>query len=334
MARVSALEEAFVSPFVADPSRRVFSGAAYHASGRLCRNSQRTTSPLNEWQPINPEILLSFEGGKRIRGKSLYLGHYTGHYGHFLLESLSRLWALGNRSLTEAGYDRVVFHPFLHKTPRVRTFSPAKISFACYGISEDRLLLINQPTVFEHLTVPEPLLEINHRVDPTLADVYENIAQYCLSLNSSRPDLICRLSGWSDSGPLKLYVSRRRARGYHPMINEPAVESMFRDLGFKILHPERWRFEQQIALFRRADVLAGVEGSALHNSVFMRAGTRVISIGTPREPSGDILNQRLCNSLSGVSSTSIPFVGQVVGGVKARYDVEFVRSQLKPLLLS
>ena len=332
MARVSTLEEAFVSPFVADPSRRVFSGAVYHASGRLCRNSQRTTNPLNEWQPNNPEILLPFEGGKRIRGKSLYLGHYTGHYGHFLLESLSRLWVLGNRSLTEAGYDRVVFHPFLHKTPRVRMFSPAKISFACYGISEDRLLLINQPTVFEHLTVPEPLLEINHRVDPTLAHVYESIAQYCLSLTSSGPTLISRLFGWSDFEPLKLYVSRRRARGYHPMTNERAVESMFRDLGFKILHPERWRFEQQVALFQRADVLAGVEGSALHNSVFMRREALVINIGTAREPTGDILNQRLCDSLSGVVPIHIPFKGEILRGSKAIYDIEFLTEALAAAL--
>ena len=332
MARVCSLEEAFVTSFVADREHLRFSGVVYDVSGKLCRYSQRTRSPLNEWQPNDPEIQRPFQGVKRISGKSLYLGHYTGHYGHFLLESLSRLWTLEHRSLIEAGYERVVFHPFLHKTPKVTVFSPAKISFASYGITADKVLLINEPTIFEHLTVPEPLLEINHRVDPMLASVYEKVAQYCLSLTSSRPNLVCQLFGWGGSDSLKLYVSRRRTRGYHPMRKERAVESVFRDLGFKILHPERWRFEQQVALFRRADVLAGVEGSALHNSVFMRPSTRVISIGTPRVPSGDILNQRLCNRLAEVSSTSIPFVGRVVRGQKAEYDLNFLREAISSLI--
>ena len=116
------------------------------------------------------------------------------------------------------------------------------------------------------------------------------------------------------------------------MINERAVERIFRELGFKILHPESWRFEQQVALFQRADVLAGVEGSALHNSVFRRSEALGINIGTAREPTGDILNQRLCDSLSGVVPIHIPFKGEILRGSKAVYDIEFLKEALAAAL--
>lgn len=116
------------------------------------------------------------------------------------------------------------------------------------------------------------------------------------------------------------------------MVNERAVERIFVDAGFKVLHPERWSFEQQVALFQRAEVVAGVEGSALHNSVFMRHGARVINIGTAREPSGDILNQRLCDSLSGAVSSHVPFQGSVVRGHKAVYDLDFLEQAVASLI--
>lgn len=332
--RVHYLKNAIATPTVLDHVSKTFTGVVYDSNGDICIDAQRSRAEANEWQPSDPQRITPSKSNYHIPGKSLYLGHYTGHYGHFLLETLSRFWVLKGQTLAGAGYDRVVFHPFVHKCPSVARFSAAQIVFSAFGIPPNNALILSGYQTFEHLTVPQPLFEINFTVAPPLSGVYRQIVGHALSVPTHKVGFLRSLTGWAGDGDLKIYVSRRRARGYHPMRNERAVESVFRDLGFKILHPERWRFEQQVALFQRAEVLAGVEGSALHNSVFMRPSTRVISIGTPREPSGDIFNQRLCDSLSGVSSTSIPFVGQVVGGLKARYDVEFLRSQLKTLLLS
>ena len=332
--RVHYLKNAIATPTILDHVSKNFTGVVYDSSGDICIDAQRSSAEANEWQPSDVQRITPSKPKDHVPGKSLYLGHYTSHYGHFLLETLSRFWVLEGKTPISSNYDYVVFHPFVHKTPSVERFSPAKISFAAFGIPSNKVLILKEQQSFEHLTVPQSLFEINSHVAPSMSGVYKQILTYALSLPSHKVGFLRSLTGWAGDGDLKIYVARRRARGYHPMRNERAVENVFRDLGFKILHPERWRFEQQVALFQRADVLAGVEGSALHNSVFMRAGTRVISIGTPREPSGDILNQRLCDSLSGVSSTSIPFVGQVVGGLKARYDVEFLRSHLKTLLLS
>lgn len=324
---------AIATPMVAHPSDRTFTGAIYDASGALCRESQRTLRGSNEWSPCDlPRIETRFPK-RKVPGRSLYLGHYTGHYGHFLLETLSRLWAIVEEASQGRTYDRFVFHPFLHDTPAPHRFSPARTIFGCFGIQPTQFHLVQECTEFEDMTVPSALFEINYAVDSGMGDIYRSIVKDCLKQSSSALGLWARLAGWGEGQELKLYLSRRRARGYHPMANEREIERVFSSAGFRILHPQKWRFEQQVALFQRASVIAGVEGSALHNSVFMRPGRYVINIGTPREPEGDILNQRLCDALSGVQSLHIPFRGEITKGARARYDVAFLRQSLERLSL-
>ena len=325
---LTQLDGAIATPTVAYPASRTFTGVIYDSYGLICRVAQRTRCGNNEWHPSDPETISIGMPMRTVQGRSLYLGHYTGHYGHFLLETLARLWPLHGGNMHANGYDKVVFHPFLHKTPSINKFSPAKMSLASFGIQAKDVVFVTEPLRFETLTVPSALLEINYVVDLGMASTYQNITQYCLSVGSSIPGFWRKFSGWKSEGPLRLYLSRRRAKGYHPMSNELQVERIFIDSGFKVLHPEHWRFEQQVALFQRAEVIAGVEGSALHNSVFMQPGKLVINIGTAREPSGDILNQRLCDSLSETISAHIPFRGTVLRGHKAVYDIDFIRRSL------
>ena len=330
--RVHYLKNAIATPTGLDHVSKTFTGVVYDSSGDICIDAQRSSTEANEWQPSDVQRITPSKSKDHLPGKSLYLGHYTGHYGHFLLETLSRFWVLKGQTPISSNYDYVVFHPFVHKTPSVERFSPAKISFAAFGIPSNKVLILKEQQSFEHLTVPQSLFEINSHVAPAMSGVYKQILTYALSLPSHKVGFLRSLIGWAGDGDLKIYVARRRARGYHPMINERAVERIFRELGFKILHPESWRFEQQVALFQRADVLAGVEGSALHNSVFMRSEALVINIGTVREPTGDILNQRLCDSLSGVVPIHIPFKGEILRGSKAVYDIEFLKEALAAAL--
>lgn len=175
------------------------------------------------------------------------------------------------------------------------------------------------------------MFNINHNVDKIMGAVYNNILLHADHLDSAKIGLIKRLQGWPEHGRLKIYVSRRKAKGYHPMLNETGIENLFSDFGFMIMHPEKWSFEQQVSLFSRSDIIAGVEGSALHNSLFMNEGKKVIAIGTPRVPSGNILNQELCNQLSGVHSTFIEFKGDIKSKNRAIYDLPFLKDKLNEI---
>ncbi len=305
-----------------------FRGAVYDENNKLVLESQRTRSGNNEWNPDDPEEIIRAADPLYFSGRSLYLGHYTGHYGHFLLETMSRFWIFLEDAEVSKKYDHFIFHPFLHKMPSPERYSPAKIAFEYFGIDLAKIVFLNRPTAFEHISVPKPYFNINFSVDERMQLVYKKIQEYSVGLPSSNLGFVKRLLGWPKQGTLKIYLSRRKAKGYHPMRNETEVEKIFEDAGFKILHPERWNFEQQLAVYQRAEIIAGVEGSALHNSLFMRAGSKVISLGTPRVPSGVILNQNLCNSLSAIENRYIEFKGEVDAKNRAHYDVEHIRREL------
>jgi hypothetical protein len=64
----------------------------------------------------------------------------------------------------------------------------------------------------------------------------------------------------------------------------------------------------------------------------MKNGSRVISIGTPRVPSGDIFNQRLCDSLSGVQANFIDFKGKMAPKNRAIYDIQHIKELLPSII--
>ena len=103
------IDYGFATPFASNKLDHSFTGSIYDAKGHICQNSQRTTLGNNEWNPndtpsITPPSHLNF-----IKGRSLYLGHYTGHYGHFLIETLSRFWAI-HKIDDHQFYDNFIFH--------------------------------------------------------------------------------------------------------------------------------------------------------------------------------------------------------------------------------
>lgn len=323
------VENGYATTTTTNETMHTFQGALYDQNNHLINESQRTTRGDNEWNPDDPVHITRKADAARLHGNSLYLGHYTGHYGHFLLETLGRFWFFLDEDNKNNNYDNFVFHPFLHKTPSPENFSPAKICFECFGIDFKKFRLIERPVCIDNITIPQSCFEINHTVDKRMAEVYSAVKNYGKSLPTSQVGLIDKILGWKNKGDLKLYLSRRKTKGYRPMLNEREVEKIFLKAGFKIFHPERWSFEQQLAIFDRTKVLAGIEGSALHNSVFMQAGTQVLTLGTPRIPSGKILNQDLCNSLSKVNINYIQFKGIVNEKNKAVYDLNHIKQELE-----
>jgi O-antigen biosynthesis protein WbqL len=78
---------------------------------------------------------------------------------------------------------------------------------------------------------------------------------------------------------VRIYLSRRKFRsGWHKLRNEDEVEQVMERLGFAIVHPQLLSIREQLRLMASADVIAGEYGSALHNAMFSRAGTKIISL--------------------------------------------------------
>lgn len=320
------IDDAVVTPTVVDRDGMTFTGCVYDAAGRIVRESQRTSRNVS-WKPADPEQVDVGIAVDQLDGEGVYLGHYTGHYGHFLLETLSRFWALESG----AGFDRLLFQPFVHPTPRPRSFSPAKVSLECFGVDLRRVSIVRKPTRVRRLVLPTSLLEIKRWADQRQSDVYRRIAACCAQE---------RMDGRL---PSRLYLSRRRfkrfqlterSKGYRPFTNEDQVEELFESLGFRVLYPERIDFAHQVSMYGQADVVAGSPGSALHNAVFMKPGALLVKVGNLRHRSVANPNQLLCDELGGVRSEFLPFEGRVVDWDRrlGEVDIAHLRERLEGLL--
>ncbi|MGU3329545.1 glycosyltransferase family 61 protein [Methylobacterium mesophilicum] len=75
----------------------------------------------------------------------------------------------------------------------------------------------------------------------------------------------------------KIYVSRARYSN-RALINEAAIEDLFKERGFTVIYPEELSFADQISIFSKTKVIAGSMGAALTNLCFMAPNTSTIMI--------------------------------------------------------
>jgi capsular polysaccharide biosynthesis protein len=290
----------------------------------VAHSTARTPSRCFAFRQNNPDQLAPPAAAERLPGRTLYLGHYAAHFGHFLVETLATFWIFETRAAAE--FDRIAFHPLAfgrHLTPFARH------AFACFDIDPDRVVMLDAgPVRFEEVVVPERLIRPWNAADPALRPVYRRIREETLG---------------PDAGPptRRLYLSRRRLAFRDPraafgsnrvVANEVRLEELFARRGFEILYPETMDFAAQVAACGRARAIAGLYGSALHNALFMPEGGRVIELMYPGIEL-EVTNQALCNRVAGVEGMMVPFRGRsLLGGRVQIYDVGHVAHALAAAL--
>jgi hypothetical protein len=291
------------------------SGCIYRSDLTKVHLSERFGGFMGDYvQSDNPERLPARPHGRKLDGRGLYLGHYMGgHYGHFITETLSTFWIFEDQPA--ASFDYFLFHPFVFGAA-----IPAYVEFCFrrFGIDPGKVVFVgDEPVAFDEIVAPERLFRLNHSADPRAAWVYRHIAEGCPAPAAAAP---------------RLYLSRRRfSRGNFERViaNEVDMEAEFQRRGFKVLYPETMSFEDQVGHYAHADWVAGISGSGLHNSLFMREGSHLVELGDPRYGGEPAPTQALCNRISGVSARFIPFSGPRFGQRGTMlFDMAFLRGQL------
>jgi len=84
-------------------------------------------------------------------------------------------------------------------------------------------------------------------------------------------------------GRRRLFISRhsvtRASEGtYRALLNEAALVEALSASGYEIVEPELLPFREQVRLFAEADLVVGLGGAALFNTIFSAPSTRVVSI--------------------------------------------------------
>ena len=185
----------------------------------------------------------------------IYGGPIIAHYGHFILTSLARLWALD-------GSHPALFHsdPLIHdhRTPFIRLLLDAA------GLTPHNSFSFNRPTRIGTLLVPEPALVEQNGISAHYATAMAGLARR-IPTGAARWD--------------KVYISKQKlTSGVARLDGEDYVAQRLADAGFGIVFPEQMSVADQIDLFRKARLVVGTAGSAFHTQAFARRtdGDRIV----------------------------------------------------------
>lgn len=246
---------------------------SYVASGALWRNGRALTIA-----PERPEGTVQQRGGTWLWGGVLWM-----HFGHFLVESTARLWALDG---LKDKIDGILFVP---KRPR----NGAEVigfqhDFVQLMGSDAPVVCADQPQQVERLIVPGQGFGLGTLItgtDAFRAAMAQRFAQ------DIAPD-----------GPEKLYLSRSKLPvGRGNLVGEAELENNLRDQGYTIYHPEKHDLRHQIATYKAARHIVAAEGSALHLLGMVADPAAQVAI-VVRRPSGATRNlEKHLQSFAGIT---------------------------------
>lgn len=237
-----------------------FRAGIYDADGNIVALSARNDAALaaapatTDYRP---------DGAARSLERAVYGGFVFAQFGHNLLELPSRLWALAPDD------DRpIVLHALPGSEDRLRpAWRYMGPLLETRGVTRDRLVLLDRPYRFGSLTVPQSTIVINRSVRAGWHDFYR--------------DVLKRLPLPAGGRGARVYLSRSAYAGSRAApANETELEARLERHGFAIVHPQKLPIAEQIAVMQDAEIIAGLDGSAMHMAAFAQPGTTVLTLDT------------------------------------------------------
>lgn len=207
--------------------------------------------------PGRVEQAYPFEDPQYRDEKVVYCGYLVDHWGHFLIEGVTRLWYFLENDAT---IDKYVF--FLDEGEEREIRGNYRVFLELLKIW-DKLEIINRPTTYRQVLVPELGIHMRTAYTPKLLGVFDAVA-----------DNVTRDPGWDT--PEKIYFSRSQFKKGMPFESGyDTLDNFFAKNGYTILYPERVPLDRMIHYIRNADVVASLSGSLPHNMLFARYGQKV-----------------------------------------------------------
>lgn len=225
---------------------------------------------------------------KSIGRTAIFGGYLLRHFGHFLHESLCRLWWLGQgettnplvndvRSRLQAkSADVVFFMPHWLDDGKDLPAYMAEVLLGL-GLPSERIRILVEPTHLRHLLIPAECWGF-HFDQPAWND---HLGCDCRELMRALLDSYAIPPAPQDDGlapPEKLYITRTGLPlQLGRLLGDVFLDRLMEAAGFRIFHPERHAIAEQIRLYSLAGELVFMDGSSLYLLWFchLRQGVRI-----------------------------------------------------------
>jgi capsular polysaccharide biosynthesis protein len=284
---IRRFHDATVTRSVIQRKARYHLGAVYDAGGALVRESLRFPDKHRARDPKSLAMVQGLKPERRIK-RALYLGHAFTHFGHFLIETVPALWWARQVDDDVA----LIFHPFDEAGRNVfADTAHGRDCLALLGLAPDRIVMATADLAVEELLLPPRHYDMRTGPRYDFREIYRILAA---AAQRSQPKRAAS----------RIYLSRRLLkRRLRRLSNDAAVERRLARRGFAVVHPQHMSLVEQINAAAGADIVAGVDGSALHLSAFMRPGARMLVLQTKRRRTIHFMN-----ALMEVETISVPAI--------------------------
>lgn len=196
-------------------------------------------------------------------GPFLYVGALATHYGHFLINTLPRLWPLVS---WQGPLPRILCHV---SGPReaLEELAFLRAILCQLGIDTADVVSFDRPQTVRDVVVPEPALREQAAVHAVFAELCRTIGRPLW--RDVAVDAVTR----------PLYLSKTRLRaGVAHVTNEEAIVAELERRGVEIAFPETLGFAEQVRLLSGRRIVMGTLGSAFHTSAFAAPGRRLVGL--------------------------------------------------------
>lgn len=218
------------------PSFGSFDGGVYYQDNTICQEGLHAKTHYRN-VPKN----IDFSSFEKINGCHFFGGMLQEHFGHFLTESIGRLWV---KNYIAKKIDSIIYY---HRVPSGKIPNFVHEFFELLGI-ECRVEIIRNPVVVDEILVPQ--------------QVEKNGMLYG---HSVMKELVSPLKLIDGGGSKKIYVSRARLNlNDGGFFCEDLIEKYLLDDGYHVIYPEKMTIQQQLAAYNSAEKIIFAEGSALH----------------------------------------------------------------------
>jgi len=288
------------------------SGRAADSDGRLPRLAlRRFYGSESLIKSIAPE---PFDGPVESHlERAWFGGYFFPNFGHFLLESLSRVLS---DEVTNSR-DPIVF---LSGKPHRKLYRPFQNILTQIGIAPERVTIVNTSLSVGELRGQDAAYEFKGRVYP---DAYRRVQEQAPARVKGKIVYLSR----AQFAP-KLGTEMRWAK------DEDELERRLADeFDAEIVYPETLPFAEQIAKFAEADFVVGCEGSAFYTAMFLADAPHMVKLCGADIPIDLFLAEEVTNGCSTyLYASTAPLTPRTVRHAPWRLDVGRVIDALKPIL--
>ncbi|MDR1490679.1 MAG: glycosyltransferase family 61 protein, partial [Desulfovibrio sp.] len=207
-----------------------FTGGVFSSDGQFLEDSlldRGKAAPLQE--PV-----------EALQGVYIYGGCLFGHFGHFIWESLSRLYAIR----------QCKNYPIIFTTPNDNRIIPfAETFLKAIGVN-NKIQLIRISTSVENLIYSLPKSSLKP-----------------LFIEDEQVNALKSFHFQKDNHNIKIWLSRSMLK-YGKIDNEQVIEEELRKNGYEIICPQNFPLREQVRLISTSDIVAGCDGSAFFSLLF------------------------------------------------------------------